>query len=59
MIDWHDFLIFLSKYIFAKFVDYGTYMRFTGAPCPYLPVIQDFKKPGISGVNSATNSFQY
>ena len=59
MVDWYDFLIFLSKCIFAKFVDYSTYMKFTGDPCLYHPVIQSFKKPGISGVNSATESFQY
>ena len=59
MVDWYDFLIFLSKCIFAKFVDYSTYMKFTGDPCLYHPVIQSFKKPGIGGVNSATESFQY
>ena len=59
MVDWYDFLIFLSKRIFAKFVDYSTYMKFTGDPCLYHAVIQSFKKPGISGVNSATEIFHY
>ena len=59
MVDWYDFLIFLSKCIFAKLGDYSTYMTKTGAPCPYHPVIQSIKKSGISGVNFATESFQY
>ena len=59
MVDWYDFLIFLSKYISAKCGDYSTYMWFTGAPYLYYPVIQSFKKPGISGVNPATDIFQY
>ena len=59
MVDWYDFLIFLSKCIFAKFVDYYTYMKFTGDPCLFHPVIQSFEKPSISRVNSATESFQY
>ena len=59
MVYWYGFLILLSKCIFAKFGNYSTYMRFTGAPCLYHPVIKSFKKPGISGVNSATDSLQY
>ena len=33
--------------------------RYTGAPCPYQPVIQSLKIPGITGANSGTVSFQY